>query len=183
MTYNPDIHQRRSIRLKEYDYSQPGLYFITICAKDRENLFGQIENGKMILNVLGEIVRNEWLKTAEIRNNVELLEYIIMPNHIHGIIHIVNKSTLGAHSNVPLLQQKRQTEQFGKSTKNSIPTIVKLFKSTVTKHINVFRKSPGEPVWQRNFYEHIIRNEKSYHHIAEYIRNNPMTWQDDSYFE
>ncbi len=146
----------------------------------------------MILNELGTIARNEWMKTAEIRDNVELDEYVIMPNHIHGIISL--NDPVGAHCNVPLQHNgpqintrpyhasPRQTEQFGKSTKNSIPTTIKLYKSAVTTRINRLRHSPGAPVWQRNYYEHIIRNETSYHHIAEYIRNNPLNWRNDQYY-
>ncbi|HGY11191.1 MAG TPA: transposase [Desulfobacterales bacterium] len=153
-----NAHGRRSIRLQGYDYSQAGLYFITICTKDGEHLFGEITDGKMVLNAFGKIADNEWLKTGEIRDNVELSEYVIMPNHIHGII-VLNDLIVGAHCNVPL--HEPQIEQFGKSTKNSIPTIVKLYKSAVTKKINILRNTPGIPVWQRNYYEHIIRNEKS----------------------
>jgi len=156
--YNRDIHHRHSIRLKGYDYSQPGFYFITMCTNNHEHLFGEIENEIMIMNEFGNIAKNEWLETADIRDNVELLEYVIMPNHMHGII-VLNDLIVGAHCNVPL--HEPQIEQFGKSTKNSIPTIVKLYKSAVTKKINILRNTPGIPVWQRNYYEHIIRNEKS----------------------
>ena len=147
---------RRSKRLPNYDYSQPGWYFITICTFHQLDLFGNVKNRVILLNDLGKIAKTAWLETAEIRDNVELDEYIIMPNHMHGIIHIVNNN-VGAHRDVPL-PVPRQTEQFGKSTKNSIPTIIKLFKSTVTKQINQHRKIPGFPVWQRNYYKHIIRN-------------------------
>jgi REP element-mobilizing transposase RayT len=111
------------------------------------------------------------------RENIEIMEYIIMPNHMHGIILINEHSNVGAHCNVP-----PQTEQFGKSTKNTIPTIVKFYKSTVTRQINLLRQTPGAPVWQRNYYEHIIRNEKSYDQIAEYIHTNPLKWEDDRYY-
>ena len=177
---------RRSIRLKGYDYSQPGLYYITICTQHRLRIFGEIKNGEMVLNQFGEIAQEEWLKTAKIRENVELGEYVIMPNHIHGIISLID--TVGAHCNVPLRNMPphnfplQQTEQFGKSTKNSIPTIVKLYKSAVTTRINRLRRSPGASVWQRNYYEHIIRNEISHDKIIEYIRNNPVNWPDDKYY-
>jgi len=88
--YNPNIHHRRSIRLKGYDYAQAGLYFITICCQDRACLFGEIQNGEMVLNEYGTIAHNEWIKTHEIRTNVELGEFVIMPNHIHGIIKIMD---------------------------------------------------------------------------------------------
>ena len=99
MKYNPDIHHRRSIRLKGYDYSQNGLYFITICTQNREHLFGTITNGQMALNPMGEIAHNEWFKTESMRPNIRLHEFIVMPNHIHGIIEII---PVGAHCMRPL---------------------------------------------------------------------------------
>ena len=89
MKYNPDIHHRRSIRLKGYDYSQNGLYFITICTQNREQLFGTITNSQMALNPMGEIAHNEWFKTESMRPNLRLHEFIVIPNHIHGIIEII----------------------------------------------------------------------------------------------
>jgi len=175
MVYNSDIHHRRSIRLKGYDYSQPGLYFVTICTQNREHLFGEIADGEMVLNEFGKIARNEWMKTAEIRDNVELLEYVIMPNHIHGIILLNDMDDRRGTA------RRAPTMQFGKPIPRSLPTIIRSFKSAVTKKINILRNMPGVPVWQRNYYEHIIRNEKSYYQIAEYIRNNPLKWQDDRY--
>ena len=165
-------HHRRSIRLKGYDYSQPGAYFITICAHNRKPLFGNVVKGKMRLNALGEIVRHEWLRTADIRPNVELDAFVLMPNHIHGII-ILHDDGRGT------LQRAPTTEQFGKPTSNSIPTIVRLFKSVTTKHINEIRRTPGAPVWQRNYYEHIIRDSESMNRIQEYITQNPLRWHLD----
>ena len=183
MRYNPDKHHRQSIRLKGYDYSQEGAYLITICCYNRRCLFGEIYRGKMYLNGYGKIVETEWLKTGKIRHNVELDEYVIMPNHVHGIIYITD--VVGAHCNVPLQGHAQrnisaQTERFGKSTHNSIPTIIKLFKSTVTKQINQLRSTPGLSVWQRNYYEHIIRNEQELHKIRHYIFTNPLQWQNDN---
>ncbi len=95
MKFNPDIHNRRSIRLTEYDYTQAGAYFVTICAWDRESLFGETSNGEMVLNGCGEIVRDEWFRSAVIRKEIILDEFIVMPNHIHGIVIITD--TVGAH--------------------------------------------------------------------------------------
>jgi len=196
MRYNPETHHRKSIRLKGYDYSREGAYFITICCHNRRCLFGEIHNGKMHLNKFGKIAETEWLKTGEIRYNVELDAYAIMPNHVHGIIHITDvvvgahcivgsHCIVGAHCNVPLRQDNAQrnispqTERFGKSTHNSIPTIVKLFKSTVTKQINQLRYTPGLSVWQRNYYEHVIRDDELYK-IRHYIFTNSLQWQYDN---
>jgi putative transposase len=177
MKYNPESHHRRSTRLKGFDYSQPGAYFITICTVQHECIFGEINRNKMVLNEFGKIAETEWLKTPRLRDNVKLDEYIIMPNHMHGIIRITDVC-VGAHCNVPLQQQRHcyQTEQFGKSTRNSIPTIIKLFKSTVTRQINQLRNTPGMPVWQRNYFDHVIRNEQELYRIRQYIRNNPVNW-------
>jgi len=176
-----NAHGRRSIRLQGYDYSQAGLYFITICTKDGEHLFGEITDGKMVLNAFGKIADNEWLKTGEIRDNVELSEYVIMPNHIHGII-VLN--TVGAYGNTPLLPNTlRSNKPVFKSPSKTIGAIIRGYKSAVTKQINVLRNTPGMRIWQRNYYEHIIRNEKSYYRIAEYILNNPLNWREDEYFQ
>lgn len=204
MTYNPNIHHRRSIRLKGYDYTQPGYYFITICTQNHVCLFGEIRDGEIILNQYGQITHNEWMKTADIRPNIELGPFVIMPNHIHGIIIIKYKHQLnsnrgnsarrgtahhctGTVHRAPTTIYKiateltQKNEQFGKPISNSIPTIIRSYKSTVTKQINQLRNTPGIPVWQRNYWEHIIRNEQSYLKISEYIETNPARWHDDRF--
>ena len=125
MNYNPAVHHRRSIRLKGYDYSQKGLYFITICTHHRIHLFGKIENGKMILNEYGEIAAEEWLKTPEIRKNITLGQFIIMPNHFHSIIHIEYK-----------IENKNETTGKFKSPSQTIGAIIRGYKGATTKRIN-----------------------------------------------
>ncbi len=179
MKYNPDIHHRRSIRLKGYDYSQAGLYFITICTQNRLCLFGEIvddDGGTTIcaLNEYGRIAEKEWIKTSKMRPNIRLDVFVIMPNHMHGIIEIADGR--GTMHRAPTV------EQFGKPTSNTIPTIIRGYKSSVTKQINILRNQPGVPVWQRNYYEHIIRDEKSCYQIWEYVQTNPLKWQDDKYY-
>ncbi|MFH1161430.1 MAG: transposase [bacterium] len=168
--YNPEYHHRRSIRLKGYDYSREGMYFITICSHGRDHLFGKIENGKMILNPMGQIARHEWIKTTEIRTNITLGEYVVMPNHIHGIV-VINglPGIVGAYGNTPL-----------RSPTKTVGAIVRGYKSAVTKQINILRNCPKCPVWQRNYYEHIIYDESEYLRISEYIYNNPANWMDDT---
>jgi REP element-mobilizing transposase RayT len=180
--YNPDIHHRRSIRLKGCDYSRPGAYFITICTQNRECLFGKVAAGKMRLNALGRIVWEEWFRTAEIRPYVRLNEYefVVMPNHVHGIIWSEDPpanyaDTVGSRRR----RAPTMVEQFGKPVRGSIPTIVRAFKSAVTKRINQMRNTPGAPVWQRNYYEHIVRDENELNRIREYINNNPLNWAMD----
>lgn len=173
---NPKRHHRRSIRLAGYDYSQAGAYFVTICTQDRACLFGEIADGEMWLSNMGEIVKDEWLRTAKIRSNVELDTFVVMPNHFHGIIvlHPDGRGTLQHASTndecVPTV------EKFSKPTSNTIPTIVRLFKSATTRCINVMCNIPGVKLWQRNYYEHIIRNDESLNRIREYIVNNPLQW-------
>ena len=156
--------------------SQAGAYFITICAYNRECIFGDILEEQMRLNRYGEIVNSEWLKTINMRRNLMLDAYIIMPNHVHGIILISDFDSRSRGT----LQRAPTFEHFGKPVSNSIPTIIRLFKSSATKQINALRGTPGIPVWQRNYYEHVIRNEYHLSEIREYILNNPLKWDLDS---
>lgn len=188
MPFNSDIHHRKSIRLKGYDYSQAGLYFLTICVKNAEYLFGNITDGEMCLNQLGEIAQAEWLKTAEIRSNIRLHESVIMPNHMHGIIEII---PYGADCIRPIDNHDLQSIDemgsvllCGEGRMQSAPTlgnIVKGYKSAVTRRINELRDTPGGVVWLRNYYEHIIRNESAYLYISEYVQTNPQRWQQDKF--
>ena len=185
MKYNSQICRRKSIRIKNYDYSQNGAYFVTICAQNRACLFGKIKKGKMILNNFGKIAHRELQKTAEIRKNVSVFCFVVMPNHIHAVFVIDNgdNNCTGTDNNCTGTARRAPTrEQFGKPTKNSIPTIVRGYKSAVTKHINELRKTPKSPVWQRNYHEHIIRNEKTFAMICDYIFHNPEKWRDDKFF-
>ena len=172
MKYDPAKHHRRSIRLRGYDYSQPGLYFVTICCYKRQHLFGEIVDGVMHLNQYGEIAQEEWQKSSIIRPDIKLDEYVIMPNHFHGIV-IINP--VGANCCSPL--QLSSTRLSMKP--RSLSSIMAGFKSAVTKKINIIRNAPGTPVWQRNYYEHIIRNENALNNIRQYIINNPLSWHQD----
>ena len=183
MKYNPDKHHRRSIRLKGYDYSQPGAYYVTIVVQNRECIFGDIINGKMALNENGKIVKTEWLKTAEIRKNVKLDEFIVMPNHVHGIIIITDKI-----KNIPNIGKNVETTGNVGATgpvaptaprlhPNSLGSIMGQFQSIVTKQI---RKLGIEYFsWQRNYWERIIRNKNELNKIQKYIRDNPINWESD----
>lgn len=185
MTYNPNQHHRRSIRLGGYDYSSPGAYFIILCTYQRQCLFGVIINDQMQLNDLGQIVADEWTKTLQIRPDFKLDEWIIMPNHLHGIVLIStskqpnNKTTVvGAHSCAPL-PNNPVSKGIAYRRPRSLSSFVAGFKSATTKHINRMRDASGTPVWQRNYYEHIIRNEASLQLIRQYIQTNPLSWCDD----
>jgi REP element-mobilizing transposase RayT len=180
MKYNPDIRHRRSIRLQEYDYTGPGAYFITVCTQNGECLLSDVVKGKMVLNQFGEVVKKEWLKTFDMRRDLILDEYIVMPNHFHGIIIIANNNTKTIDNfGRGTLQRAPTFEQFGRPVSNSIPTVIRLFKSSTTKQINEFCQTPKMPLWQRNYYEHIIRNEDELNQIREYVAENPLKWETD----
>ena len=178
MPYDPFKHHRRSIRLPGYDYSSPGAYFITIDTHDRMHIFGKIVNGEMRLNEWGQIAHDEWLKTPAIRPEIQLDEFVIMPNHMHGIIFITENGakTVGARRR----RAPTPVERFGNPIPGSIPTIIRAYKSAVTHRINQIRRTPGAHVWQRNYWEHIVRNEHELSRIREYTRNNPMQWEMDA---
>lgn len=170
-------HNRHSIRLKGFDYSEEGVYFVTLVTQGRESLFGKVVNGEMILNEFGGIVKEEWVKTGKIRPNIEINddEFCVMPNHFHGIIALTDGAGRDTARRVPT--------QFGKPVSNSLSSVIGAFKSAVTKRINQDRNSPGASVWQGRFYDHIIRNEKDYDNIVNYIYMNPSNWEKDGEFQ
>jgi len=161
--------RRRSIRLQDYDYGLAGAYFITIVTKDRKCLFGEIADGEMRINDWGKIVQDEWEKSAQIRKEIELDAFVVMPNHVHGVVVITDR---------PGRATGRSPLQSGPA-RRSLGAFVGGFKSVVTKRINELRSSPGTPVWQRNYFEHVIRDEDSLHRIRQYIIDNPTAWEFD----
>ena len=163
--YNPKIHHRKSIRLKGYDYSQNGTYFVTLCTQNREYLFGKIEKDEMVLNEAGKGAQLCWYEIPKHYPYVVLDTFIVMPNHIHGIIMIDNP--VGANNHSPL--------QSG--TSKTIGAIVRGYKIGVTKLLANYS------VWQRNYYEHIIRNENSLNIVREYIITNPQNWEKDELYK
>lgn len=172
MTSNLTTHRRKSIRLQGYDYSQAGLYFITLCTHDRVPLFGEIVDRTMVLNTAGRIVEKCWCAIPDHFPRVTLDEFVIMPNHVHGII------TVGANNHLPL-QSNEIYRQLQHGTFRTIGSIVRGFKIGVTRW---FRANTDiHAVWQRNYYEHIIRDEAAYLKIAEYIQTNPQRWEEDTY--
>ena len=164
MKYNPAVHHRRSIRLKEYDYSQPGAYFITICTRNKESYFEQYPELKRIVN-------RQWQEITSRFVNIQLDEFIIMPNHIHGII-IVGATLAVARKN-----------RAGARPAPTIGEIIGTFKSLCVsdwlRYIKENRIDMVSKFWQRNYYEHIIRNEDESNKIREYIQNNPLKWHLD----
>jgi REP element-mobilizing transposase RayT len=185
MKYDPKIHHRRSIRLKGYDYTQAGAYFITICTFQRENIFGEIVNREMKLSKFGLVASQQWEKLIKRFPNIELGAFVIMPNHSHGIIQIVEREVQRRDTASRFNDQNDEssrrvpTERFQKPVAGSIPTIVRSYKSAVAYRINLMRNDKNTNVWQRNYYEHVIRNEKELETITKYIEYNPMNWQLD----
>jgi len=159
---------RQSIRLSNYDYSTPGHYFVTICVKNMCCVFGRVIDQKMRYSPIGQIVAEEWIKTGTLRSNIELDQWIIMPNHIHGIIII-------DHKIVRATQRVAPAGLFS----NSLGSIIGQFKSACTKRI--WAAGYRHFRWQRNYHDHIIRNERSLNNIREYIQNNPSKWDLDEY--
>ena len=172
MRSQPNRRHRRSIRLSEYDYTEVGAYFVTICAYNRECLFGEILDGELRLNGFGKTIEDEWLRTATIRPYIELGQVVIMPNHVHGIVSIRDEGR-GKARLAPT------TGAFGRPVVASLPTIIGAFKSASTKRINEIRGTPGAPLWQRNYFEHVVRSEEEWIRIGEYIASNPARWNED----
>jgi len=164
MTYDPEKHHRRSIRLKGYDYTQAGAYFVTVCVQNHECLFGQILDNNMRLNHAGVIVQTVWNELPVHYTHVQLDQFVAMPNHVHGIVILTD---VGAgFKPVP-------------TRRHGLQEIIRAFKTFSSRRINQLRGIPGIPVWQRNYYEHIIRHEPELNRIREYIQTNPLRWELD----
>lgn len=170
---------RRSIRLNGYDYRQSGLYFVTVCTKRHECLFGTVVDGEVILSTIGRIVAEEWQRTAELRENVELDAFVVMPNHIHGIIVIRNNNERAFHRNAPTAAdcEPNRTLQAG-----SLGAVIGRFKGKVSRRVHDTPKCRDLTIWQRNYYDHVIRSEKSLQAVRTYIALNPASWTEDSYY-
>ena len=168
----PQLPNRQSIRLPNYDYAAPGEYFITICTEEEACLFGYVENGKMHCNRFGHIIERVWAETPLVRPELVLGPFIIMPNHIHFIVEIKSSNPVEsvlANSPINLSRKPR-----------SIASFIAGFKRVCTVEVNKLAGHKSD-VWQRNYYEHIIRNSEDYARIAEYIQTNPSRWDEDRF--
>jgi len=216
----PDLerHHRRSIRLSGYDYAQPGAYFVTLCIWQRESLLGEVVEGEVVLSEVGQIVQEEWLASPGIRREIQLDEFVVMPNHVHGIVWLTGDDTpgavpvgatgravvgahrvapvgahgdgpvgahgdgpvgahgdgpIGAHGDGPVGAHGRAPLQ---RPPRSLGSFIAGFKCAATGRANERRAAPGARLWQRNYYEHIIRDERELETIRHYIRANPANW-------
>jgi len=170
-----DPYHRRSIRLKGYDYSLPGGYFITLVAYQRESLFGKIIDGKILLSDFGKIVKNFWEAIPNRYDNVSLDSYIVMPNHLHGIIIIEEPLSNHDYSRIVGAGYKPALIK-----RYPLSEIIRDFKTYSSKIINGKRKMQGVPVWQRNYYEHVIRDDTEMNLVRLYITDNATKWNTDN---
>ncbi|MBN2556683.1 MAG: hypothetical protein JXA97_12150 [Anaerolineales bacterium] len=171
--------RRKSLRLQGWDYRSPGAYFVTICTHRRASLFGGIVDDEMRLNACGEIAAKNWQAIPDHYAMARTDEFVIMPNHLHGIvlIEIDLEFVVGARHAVPLHGLPREERaRFGQSEADSLSTIIRSYKSSVTRKINQHHGTPGVRVWQRGLYDHIIRNEDDLDDIRHYIQDNPLQW-------
>ena len=188
MKYDRNKHHRRSIRLKGYDYSQPGAYFVTICVDRRQCLFGDVVGGQMVLNQYGMVVADTYQWLCDRYPYLYTDEWIVMPNHFHAIMVIADKSRTdtnkpcrGVLRNAPTIN-KQQTDNNSSNPitkRKPLGRLIGAFKTVSTKKINILRDAPGTKLWQRNYYEHIIRNQDAMDKIRHYIVNNPISWSID----
>jgi len=176
MKYDPEIHHRRSIRFSGYDYSQPGAYYVTVCTHEKRHLFGEIIESEMKLSGCGEVVRRVWEGLTRRYPAVQTDSFVVMPNHIHAII-VVND--VGAIHKLPSGEFKRAVHEPPVRGRMLLPTVIGYFKMQTAKRINEMRDTPGAPVWQRNYYEHIVRNEDELGKIRQYIATNRLRWSSD----
>jgi len=174
------MQTRRLLRLSGYDYSQNGVYFVTICAYRHANLFGSIADGAMTPNAIGKIIIEEWQRTAVLRDYVRLDAFVLMPSHLHGIIAILGENSRANQRDAPAASVKQNSV---KLKSGSLGAIVGRFKGSVARRVHDLAEYCDLPVWQRNYYDHIVRNEKSLQAIREYIILNPSRWTEDSLYD
>ena len=176
------MRERKLNRLKNYDYSAPGFYFITICTQNRKCFFGEIVNQELILNNIGSIAKSFWEEIPDHFPESIIDEFVIMPNHIHGIIQIIDQSIMpnGYINFSPRIQMRSEQNQIADRTKMTIPKIVHGFKSSVTRMINENYEINFQ--WQKSYYDRIIRNERELFFIRRYILMNPQRWIRDRFY-
>ena len=192
--HTEEDRRRRSIRLPEYDYASPGGYFVTICTAERACLLGTVEDGVFVPSRAGHIVAACWEEIPRHFSGVETDEFVVMPNHLHGVLLVMDKSAITPLQGEALAGHDGQLKDPDRASASplqirrlagtrsgSLGAIIQSFKAVSTRRVNQLGRTPGATLCQRNYYEHIIRNETSLDEIREYIRYNPMKWADDEY--
>jgi len=183
-TMSSDIHHRRSIRLQGYDYAQAGAYFVTICVQNRECLFGEVVDGEMLLNDAGQMVETIWEGLPDRFPFIELDQFGVMPNHAHGIIALTGRPAQGDHPRPTPGDHKDRPYKAHGTLEGTVGRVIQAFKSvTIHEYVVGVRRHEWRlfegRLWQRNYYEHIIRDEKYLNRIREYIATNPLRWEID----
>jgi len=183
MNFNPDIHRRRSIRLKSHNYSTTGAYFVTVCAQNRGCLFGEIVDAQMVLNDAGRMVQEVWNEMPVYYQGIQIDTFVIMPNHIHGII-VLTGINVGAGPRTCPNQRDDNGQPRGVAPTMSLPDVVHRFKlMTTTRYRWAVTKYGWPPfqkrLWQRNYFERVIRNDSEMERVREYITGNPARWLED----
>ena len=166
MPYDPQVHHRRSVRLKGYDYASPGAYFVTLCTHERQSLLGQVNEGEMHLSAYGLTVRACWEDLPRHYPGLELDAFVVMPTHVHAILVLTQTGEEGRAAAAP-------------SARYPLSEVIRGFKTYSARRINKRRDTRGNAVWQRNYYERIIRNERELEAIRAYIESNPAQWAQD----
>ena len=187
MAFDPQIHHRHSIRVRGYDYSQPGAYFVTLCALKKQCIFGKVQGADVELSQFGEMVRACWLWLGKHYDCVFLDEWILMPNHLHGIIVIQELNENGAGRQVPRYPGDSVRSDAFRGGSRTAPTtrgkplgsLIGAFKTVSTRRVNELRGTPSAVLWPRNYYDHIVRNDVELGQIRQYVRTNPLMWHGD----
>jgi len=178
---------RRTIRLPYYDYTDAGAYFVTVCVTQHRCILGEIRDTDVALSRMGQIALAIWEELPAHFSEVHLDQFVVMPNHIHGILFIKNESQNNEQSASVRTQHaaslRRPVRTFGPLQAGELGTIVRSYKSAVTRQVNLLRQTPGHTFWQKKYYEHVIRDESDLDRIREYIVTNPSRWAEDKYYQ
>jgi REP element-mobilizing transposase RayT len=186
MQYDPSIHHRRSMRLATWDYRDCGAYFVTICTHNRIPLFGRFTGDQLSLNAFGKVAEEEWQVTPDLRSEVALDAFVVMPNHVHGIVWIQRDAvaalapTTGMRASLLPSSVNPRRRATGVAP-GSLSAAVGAYKSAVTRVVNRMRSTPGGAVWQRNYWDRVIRSDQELDRAREYIYDNPRRWSQDKY--
>jgi putative transposase len=177
MKYDPAKQHRRSLRLRDYDYTQAGAYFITIVTHERTCFFGEVLDGDMQLNDAGRMVQSVWDGLPAHYPRLKPDEFVVMPNHVHGVIILSDRITPG--DGIGVADRRAGFKPAPTNAQHGLSEIIRALKTFSARRINELRQTPGASIWQRNYFEHVIRDEESLNRIRQYIQNNPARWEFD----